>query len=175
MTSLHLILAIFALMLGIGLLMVLSSSAVTSYRSQGSSFSVFTNQAIYAAVGLLGFFGAQYIPVKMLKSCSLLAVIIWIALLVAVLVPGVGALVNGARSWIPTGGIQCRPSEIAKLALLLWMAQVLAARRSSLGSPKALLIPVLPVFRLMAALIMMQPDLGTTVSLAIVFFAVLFF
>lgn len=175
MTSLHLVLAIFALMLGIGLLMVLSSSAVTSYRNQGSSFSVFTNQAIYAAVGLLGFFGAQYIPVKVLKSVSLLAVIVSIALLVAVLVPGVGALVNGARSWIRIGGFQFQPSEIAKLALLLWMAQVLAARRSTLGSPKALLIPVLPVFALMAALIMMQPDLGTTVSLAIVFFAVLFF
>jgi len=175
MTSLHLILAIFALMLGIGLLMVLSSSAVTSYRNMGSSFSVFTNQAIYAAVGLLGFFGAQYIPVKVLKTFSLLAVIVSIALLVAVLVPGVGALVNGARSWIRIGGLQFQPSEIAKLALLLWMAQVLAARRSTLGSPKALLIPVLPVFALMAALIMLQPDLGTTVSLAIVFFAVLFF
>ncbi|WP_420120507.1 putative lipid II flippase FtsW, partial [Nakamurella sp.] len=175
MTSLHLILAIFALMLGIGLLMVLSSSAVTSYRNLGSSFSVFTNQAIYAAVGLIGFFGAQYIPVKILKSFSLLAVIVSIALLVAVLVPGIGALVNGARSWIRIGGFQFQPSEIAKLALLLWMAQVLAARRSTLGSPKALLIPVLPVFGLMAALIMMQPDLGTTVSLAIVFFAVLFF
>ena len=55
------------------------------------------------------------------------------------------------------------------------MAHVLAARRSTLGSPKALLIPVLPVFVLMAALIMLQPDLGTTVALAIVFMAVLFF
>lgn len=175
MTSLHLILAIFALMLGIGLLMVLSSSAVTSFRTGGSSFSVFTNQATYAAVGLLGFFGAQYVPVKILKSISLIAVIVSIALLVAVLVPGIGALVNGARSWIRIGGFQFQPSEIAKLALLLWMSQVLSARRSTLGSPKALLIPVLPVFGLMAVLIMMQPDLGTTVALAIVFMAVLFF
>ncbi len=175
MTSLHLILAIFALMLGIGLLMVLSSSAVTSFRTGGSSFSVFINQATYAAVGLIGFFGAQYVPVKVLKSVSLIAVIVSLGLLVAVLVPGVGVLVNGARSWIRIGGFQFQPSEIAKLALLLWMAQVLSARRSTLGSPKALLIPVLPVFGLMAVLIMMQPDLGTTVALAIVFMAVLFF
>jgi cell division protein FtsW len=175
MTSLHLILAIFALMLGIGLLMVLSSSAVTAYRAGGSSFSTFTNQATYAAIGLIGFFATQYVPVKVLRSTSLIAVIVSVALLVAVLLPGVGALVNGARSWIRVGGFQFQPSEIAKLALLLWMAQVLAARRSTLGSPKALLIPVLPVFGLMSALIMMQPDLGTTVSLAIVFMAVLFF
>ena len=59
--------------------------------------------------------------------------IVSLALLVAVLVPGVGALVNGARSWIRLGGFQFQPSEIAKLALLLWMAHVLAARRSTLG------------------------------------------
>ena len=175
MTSLHLIQAIFALMLGFGLLMVLSSSSVAAFRSGGSSCSVFANQATYAAVGLLCFAAAQFLPVRLMRSLSTIAVIISLALLVAVLVPGLGALVNGARSWIRIGGFQFQPSEIAKLALLLWMAHVLAARRSTLGSPRALLIPVLPVFALMAGLIMFQPDLGTTVALTIVFMAVLFF
>ncbi|MEP6561628.1 MAG: putative lipid II flippase FtsW [Nakamurella sp.] len=175
MTSLHLIMAIFALMLGFGLLMVLSSSSVAAFRSGGSSFSVFANQATYAAVGLVLFCAAQFLPVRLMRSLSTIAVIVALALLVAVLIPGVGALVNGARSWIRLGGLQFQPSEIAKLALLLWMAHVLAARRSTLGSPKALLIPVLPVFGLMAGLIMFQPDLGTTVALTIVFMAVLFF
>ena len=175
MTSLHLVLAIFALMLGFGLLMVLSSSSVAAFRTGGSSFSVFANQASYAAVGLVCFWATQYLPVRLMRSMSTIAVIISLALLVAVLVPGVGALVNGSRSWIRIGGFQFQPSEIAKLALLLWMAHVLAARRHTLGSPKALLIPVLPVFALMAALIMFQPDLGTTVALTIVFMAVLFF
>ncbi|MET0964923.1 MAG: putative lipid II flippase FtsW [Nakamurella sp.] len=175
MTSLHLILAIFALMLGFGLLMVLSSSSVAAFRIGGSSFSVFINQATYAAVGLVFFWAAQYIPVRVLRSLSTIAVMISLLLLVAVLLPGIGALVNGSRSWIRVGGFQFQPSEIAKLALLLWMAHVLAARRSTLGSPKALLIPVLPVYVLMAGLIMLQPDLGTTVALTIVFMAVLFF
>ena len=175
MTSLHLVLAIFALMLGFGLLMVLSSSSVAAFRTGGSSFSVFANQATYAAVGLVFFWAAQYVPVRLMRSLSTIAVMVSLALLVAVLVPGVGALVNGSRSWIRIGGFQFQPSEIAKLALLLWMAHVLAARRSTLASPKALLIPVLPVFALMAGLIMLQPDLGTTVALTIVFMAVLFF
>jgi cell division protein FtsW len=175
MTSLHLILGIFALMLGFGLLMVLSSSSVAAFRTVGSSFSVFANQATYAAVGLVCFCAAQFLPVRLMRSLSTIAVIIAVAMLVAVLIPGVGALVNGARSWIRFGGLQFQPSEIAKLALLLWMAHVLAARRSTLGSPKALLIPVLPVFGLMVVLIMLQPDLGTTVALTIVFMAVLFF
>jgi cell division protein FtsW len=175
MTSLHLILAIFALMLGFGLLMVLSSSSVAAFRNGGSSFSVFANQATYAAVGLMLFCAAQFLPVRLMRSLSTIAVIVALALLVAVLIPGIGTLVNGARSWIRLGGLQFQPSEIAKLALLLWMAHVLAARRSTLGSPKALLIPVLPVYGLMAGLIMYQPDLGTTVALTIVFMAVLFF
>jgi len=173
MTSLHLVLAIFALMLGFGLLMVLSSSSVSAFRVLGSSFSVFANQATYAAVGLLFFCATQYLPVRVMRSFSTAAVIISLVLLVAVL--GIGALVNGARSWIRLGGLQFQPSEVAKLALLLWMSNVLSARRSTLRSPKALLIPVLPVFALMAALIMIQPDLGTTVALTIVFMAVLFF
>jgi cell division protein FtsW len=173
MTSLHLVLAIFALMLGFGLLMVLSSSSVAAFRSGGSSFSVFANQATYAALGLLCFWATQFVPIRVLRSTSTAAVIISLGLLVLVLV--MGAKVNGARSWIRLAGFQFQPSEIAKLALLLWMAHVLAARRSTLGSPKALLIPVLPVFVLMAGLIMFQPDLGTTVALTIVFMAVLYF
>jgi len=175
MTSLHLVLAIFALMLGFGLLMVLSSSSVAAFRTGGSSFSVFANQATYAAVGLIFFAASQFVPVRLMRSISTIAVIVSLILLVGVLVPGLGALVNGSRSWIRIGGFQFQPSEIAKLALLLWMAHVLAARRSTLSSPKALLIPVLPVFGLMAGLIMLQPDLGTTVALTIVFMAVLFF
>ena len=174
MTSLHLVLAIFALLLGFGLLMVLSSSAVSAFRAGGSSFSVFANQATYAAIGLVCFCAAQFLPVRLMRSTSTIAVIVSLVLLVAVITP-LGAKVNGARSWIRIAGFQFQPSEIAKLALLLWMAHVLAARRHTLGSPKALLIPVLPVFVLMSALIMYQPDLGTTVALTIVFMAVLFF
>ena len=173
MTSLHLVLGVFALMLGFGLLMVLSSSSVAAFRSGGSSFSVFANQATYAALGLLCFWATQFVPIRVLRSTSTMAVIVSLGLLVVVL--AAGARVNGAKSWIRLAGFQFQPSEIAKLALLLWMAHVLAARRSTLGSPKALLIPVLPVFVLMAGLIMFQPDLGTTVALTIVFMAVLFF
>ncbi|MBM9469250.1 putative lipid II flippase FtsW [Nakamurella leprariae] len=175
MTSLHLVLAVFLLLLGVGLLMVLSSSSVSAFRAAGSSFSTFQSQLTYAGVGLLCFFAAQYLPVRLMRTLSTAAVIVSLLLLAAVLVPGVGVLLNGARSWIRVGGFQFQPSEVAKLALLLWMAHVLASRRQTLGSVRALLIPVLPVFALMGALIMAQPDLGTTVALGIVFLAVMYF
>ena len=174
MTSWHLITAIFFLLLGFGLLMVLSASSIASYKANdGSSFATFENQAVFAAVGMIGFLFSSRISTRVLRTFSFPLVAISMLLLSAVL--AVGKSVGGARSWIVIGPLQFQPSEVAKLALLLWMGHVLAARRNTLRSIRALLIPVLPVFVCMVALIMLEPDLGTTVSLGIVFIAVLWF
>jgi cell division protein FtsW len=114
-------------------------------------------------------------PLRLIRSLATTAIIVALVLLVAVLVPGIGRYYGGARSWIGVGdSLQFQPSEVAKLALLLWAAHVLAARRSTLRSLKSLLIPLLPVFLLMVGLVMLQPDLGTTVTLTLVFLAVLY-
>ena len=174
MTSLHLVFGVFLLLLGFGLLMVLSSSAAIAYAQSKSSFAVFTNQALFAVIGLVAFFFTMRMPLRVIRSLSTTAVMVALVLLVAVLVPGIGRTYNGARSWIGVGDqLQFQPSEIAKLALLLWAAHVLAARRSMLRSWRALLVPVLPVFLLMVGLVMLQPDLGTTITLSVVFVAVM--
>ncbi len=176
LASLHLILAVFALMLGFGLLMVLSSSAATAFRRSDSAFAVFTGQAVFAALGLAAFFFVTRMPLRLIRSVSTAAVIVSLAMLVAVLIPHIGSSYNGARSWISIGdNLQFQPSEVAKLALLLWSAHVLATGRGARRTLRSLLVPVGPVFALMVGLVMLQPDLGTTVTLAIVFFAVLFF
>ena len=158
--SWHLLMAVFVLLLGLGLAMVLSSSAVTAFRTRADAFAVFSNQAVYAAVGLLGFGVAMAVPVRWVRRSAFPAMLVSIALLAAVLVPGVGAQYNGARSWLVLGSLSVQPSELAKLALLLWMGQVLAARGRLPRSPRMLLMPVLPVFALMVVLIMLQPDPG---------------
>ncbi len=175
MTSFHLIVAVFLLLLGIGLVMVLSSSSVTAFQHDDSSFAVFERQLIFAAIGAVGFFFAARLPIRVIRAWSTAFVMISLVLLVAVLVPGIGKYVNGARSWIGVGSYTIQPSEFAKLALLIWSAHVLASRRSSLGSLRQLLIPVIPVALLMAGLIFLQPDLGTLVTLAIVLAAVMWF
>ncbi|WP_188943666.1 putative lipid II flippase FtsW [Nakamurella endophytica] len=174
MTSWHLILAVFALLLGFGLLMVLSASSIVSFKQgSGSAFATFESQAVYAVIGSVGFVFAARVSPRFIRGASFPAVLVSLFLLAAVLV--IGKKINGARSWIGVGSATFQPSELAKVALLVWMAHVLAARRHTLRSLRSLLFPVLPVFVLMVALIMMQPDLGTTVSLCIVFFAVLWF
>ena len=177
MTSLHLILAVFGLLLGFGLLMVLSSSSVAAFRSAESSFAVFTNQAVFAAARacrvLLRHADAvaadpRRCPPPRSSSRWCCWSPCWCRGSVAT------TTARGAGSGSATR-LQFQPSEVAKLALLLWAAHVLAARRSTLRSLQALLIPVLPVFLLMVGLVMLQPDLGTTVTLTIVFLAVLYF
>lgn len=176
LASFHLVLAVFALMLGFGLLMVLSSSAATAFRRSDSAFAVFANQALWATIGLVAFIAVVRMPLGLIRSLSTTAVIVSVALLAAVLVPGIGTTYWGARSWISIGSsFQFQPSEVAKLALLLWSAHVMASVRSPYRRLRSLLLPVAPVFALMVLLIMLQPDLGTTVTLTIVFLAVLYF
>jgi cell division protein FtsW len=176
LASFHLLMAVFVLMLGFGLTMVLSSSAATAFRDNDSAFAVFTNQAVFAALGLVAFVVVLRMPIGLIRRISTTSLIVSLALLVAVLVPGIGSKWNGAQSWITiTSSISFQPSEVAKLALLLWAAHVMASVRSPYRTLKSLLIPVGPVVAIMAMLVMLQPDLGTTVTLAIVFLAVLYF
>ncbi len=173
MTSWHLILAIFFLLLGFGLLMVLSASSIASYHNNnGAPFATFENQALFAVIGMIGFLVASRVSTRLMRTFAVPMVSVSLLLLAVVLAT---RPVGGARSWIYLGPINFQPSEVAKLALLIWMGHVLAARRNTLRSIRALLIPVLPVFVLMIILIMLEPDLGTMVSLGIVFIAVMWF
>jgi cell division protein FtsW len=84
--------------------------------------------------------------------------------LVAVLVPGIGVGVYGARRWIDIGPLQLQPSEIAKVAMLLWGADLLARKQQfgTLRRARHLFVPLLPGFMIVSLLVMLEPDLGTT-------------
>jgi cell division protein FtsW len=96
-------------------------------------------------------------------------------LLAMVLVPGLGQVRGGARSWFVLGPLSVQPAEVAKVALALWGAHVLAARQRKLGNWRQALSPVVPVALVLFTLVVVEPDLGTAVSLAIVVIALLFF
>jgi cell division protein FtsW len=95
-------------------------------------------------------------------------------LLVLVLVPGLGLQVNGARSWIGVGSLTLQPSEIAKLALILFVAELLSRRSSAMADSRLTLRPVLVVAGAIALLVMLQPDLGTTMVLGALVLALLY-
>lgn len=173
LTSLHLLLASTGLLLGLGLVMVLSASMVKSYRDTGSAYSVFANQAIWVALAVPAFwFGVRLTP-RAYRRLAYPALLVSLVLLAAVLVPGVGVNIKGAQRWLAFGPLQMQPAELAKLALALWGADLLVRKKRLLGQARHLLMPLVPVAALMAALVVLEPDLGTSMCFTMVLFGLL--
>ena len=171
LTSYYLVTGSALLLTGIGLVMVLSSSSVASYRVNGSSFAVFQKQLLWVVLGLPAMALAVRIPLRWIRVLAWPLMAVSIVGLLLVLVPGIAApSVNGATRWIRVGPITAQPSEVAKLALILWAADVYARKDSLLDDWRHILVPLLPVTCLLSALIMLEPDMGTTlVILSIAF------
>jgi cell division protein FtsW len=170
----YLLVSAAGLLLVFGLVMVLSASSVTAYAEYRSSYYFFFRQLIWVAIGLPAFFAASRMRVGMFRWLAYPLMIVTFLLLVAVLIPGVGITVNGSTRWVGAGSFVIQPSEIAKLAVALWGADLLARKTRLLQEWKHLLIPLIPVVTVVAALIMLQPDMGTTLVIVTLLLALLF-
>lgn len=165
------LLAIVVILNLIGLVFVLSASAVTALYEYGSSWYHFKRQVIWILLGSVAMVVVMRVDYHRWRARTGLLLIGAGALMVAVLVPGLGVNVNGSSRWLGYGFARIQPSEFAKLAVLLWVADLLARRADKVGNWRVTLLPVLVVFGSFAALLMLQPNLGTTIILgSIVFF-----
>lgn len=165
LASYQLVLGSTALLVGLGLIMVLSASSVYAYHNyDGNSFAIVERQVIFAVLGLIGAVIAARVPLKFLRKLILPFLLSTVALIAATFVIGVD--VNGNRNWLALpGGFQLQPSEFAKLALVLWIADLYARRQKHLGTPRYVLTPMVPVAGAVAALVVGQHDLGTALVL----------
>ena len=175
MTSFHLMVSVAALLTTLGLIMVLSASGVRSYGADGSPWAIFSRQVMWAGVGLFACWFALRLPVRFMRRMAFPAFAVTIVMLVLVLIPGIGKVANGTRGWFVFGGLSMQPSELAKIAFVIWGAHLLAARRMERASLREMLIPLIPAAVIALALIVSQPDLGQTVSLGIILLALLWF
>jgi len=175
MISYYLILGSAALLLLLGLVMVLSASSVRSYVTHGTPYNIFRRQLIWMALGLPALWLGMRLRVRTYRMLAYPVLLASGTLLVLVLVPGIGITSGGATRWLDLGPLWLQPSELAKLGLALWGADLLVRKRRVLIRWRHLLIPLLPVATFLALLVMLEPDLGTTVVLVIVVFALLFF
>jgi cell division protein FtsW len=174
LASYYLVLVSTGLLLTIGFVMVLSASSVRAYSTYGSVFAIAVKQGIFIAIGLPAMWLGSRIPVRVYRRLGLPLLLAALALLVAVLVPGIGRNVDGARRWIPLPmGFNLQPSEIAKLGLALWGADLLVRKRKLLGEWKHLLVPLVPVVGIVAALVMLEPDMGTTIVVSSILMSLL--
>jgi cell division protein FtsW len=161
-------------MVMIGLVMVLSASSVQAFKQYGTSFSYFYRQMIGVGLGVFALAFMARLDYRRLREVARPTLGLTIALLVAVLVPGIGATRGGSSRWLLIGPFSVQPSEIAKLALIVFAAHVLESKGRNLLDPVEMAVPLLPATGLITLLIMAQPDLGTTIICAGCVLAVLF-
>ena len=153
--------AIVAVLCLVGLCMVLSASSVQALREDGSSWLYFRRQVLWVLAGTGALALLARVDYRALRRLGAPVLIASIVLLVVVLVPGVGITAGGSTRWIGAGGWRMQPSELAKLGLLLFGADLLA-RRAGRQGPDGPLRPLLVAFGVVAVLVLRQPDLGTT-------------
>jgi cell division protein FtsW len=158
----------------IGVVMVLSASSVAALRDYGSSWVIFEKQLMWVLAGSAALFVGSRTDYRRWRKFALPLIVVSVALLLLVLVPGVGINVYGSSRWLGAGSFRMQPSELAKLAILLFSADLLAKRSNRMGDTRSTLRPVLAVFGVLAVLIMKQPDMGTTMALACIVLAILF-
>jgi cell division protein FtsW len=168
-----LLVAIVAVLNVVGMVMVLSASSVSSITDYGSPWYFFTRQLLWTVAGVVAFVFAIRFDYHSWQRLVRPLLILSVILLLAVLVPGVGIYVSGARRWIGYGIFRIQPSEIAKLALLIFTADIVSRRARELSDWKRVLRPVVLVLMLFAALVMKEPDLGTTLVMALLVIAML--
>jgi cell division protein FtsW len=173
LTSYYLVLGITVLLLALGLIMVLSTSSANALDAGGAPYAGFQKQLVGVVVGLPLMWAAAKSSPKIFRAAAYPLMIVSLVGLVAVL--SIGRTVDGAERWIEVAGFQLQPSEFAKLAFVLWGADLLA-RKEKLGQLtdwRQLLIPLMPGASILCILVMLGDDLGTTFLLLVIFLSLL--
>ena len=145
----------------IGLVFVADISAPQALNFFGDKFYFFKQQIIWAGIGIIAMIVTSHIDYRLWKKLAVPIFGIAILLLIAVLIPGISLKALGARRWISVGSVNFQPSEVVKLALALYLAKL---ADSNIKKPLAFFLPL----ALVCGLIMLQPDLGTTLVIGFI-------
>lgn len=172
LTSYYLLLGAAALLLTIGLLMVLSASSVYSYElNDGDSYAVVRRQLSWVLLALPTAWVASRLPYKAVRRLAYPGFSVSLVLLL--LTAFNGKEINGNQNWLVLGPLQLQPSEIAKLALVIWAAHIFARKERRLGRTNEIIVPVVPGMVLAIGLVLFGRDLGTALVLVALLFGML--
>jgi cell division protein FtsW len=155
-----------------GMVMVLSASSIVSLQETRSTWSFFGRQAIGWGLGALAFIVMASIDHRVIRKLSTLGLCVALGLNIAVI--AVGQEINNARAWLQIGPLQLQPSELLKLALIVFVADLATRRDKFLHRRQAVLHPALAVLAVSVVLVLLQNDLGAAIVLAGCVMGVLF-
>jgi cell division protein FtsW len=150
-------------LLATGAVMVYSASSAESLLTTGDSAYYLKRYLIFGALGLAALHFLSRHGLKFVRKATPLLLFGSLGLTLAVMVPGVGISVNGARRWLGAGPVQFQPSELLKLSLVLYAAQLLATKPARMKSLKTLSRPLLVVIGVACLLLLKEPDMGTAI------------
>ncbi|GJM72262.1 hypothetical protein HMSSN036_44780 [Paenibacillus macerans] len=148
-------------LLAIGIVMVYSAGSVLAFHDYGDSFYFVKRQLLFAVLGLVAMFLMMNFDYRLLRKYAKVGLLICFALLVIVLIPGIGVVRGGARSWLGISSFGIQPSEFMKLGMILFLSYFLSQEDYKITNFAKGLLPPLGVIGLAFGLIMLQPDLGT--------------
>ncbi len=157
-----------------GLLMIYSASSIWSEYKFNDSLYYLKHQGLFFIIGLILMIIISKIDYNLYKKYSNHILITCIILLILVLIPGVGKIRNGSRSWFGIGSFGIQPSEAAKLGLIIFTSKYLENSNNKIKNLLTGAIPILIITLIIFGLIMLQPDLGTGVILTISIISLLF-
>jgi cell division protein FtsW len=152
----------------------LSTSYLYAQERFADGFYFFRKQMIAIGFGLLGLFVSALVPFINYRRVATVVLVLTLAALILVLIPGIGVARGGARRWLPLGGFSLQPGEFAKVALILYLADSLARKGTKVETFKLGVLPYLIIGGLLLGLIVLEPDLGTSFVLGVILFLMLF-
>jgi len=157
-----------------GIVMIYSASAIYAYENLGDSAYYLKRHLIYVLIGMLSCFFVMSIDYHKFQKAAKPLVLFSAVLLLLLLIPGVAKQVGGARRWFRFAGLSFQPSELAKFAIIIYVAEFLSRKKSEISSFFHGFLPVLLVVGFVSGLILIQPDLGSVLAILGVCFIMFF-
>jgi cell division protein FtsW len=162
------------ILLTVGVVMLFSTSAVYAKERYGDAHYLLKRQIAWLIVGSVGCVTIASVPYAKLRPAATALLILAGLLAAAALIPGIGVKVGGARRWLSAGALRFQPSELVKLAMVVWLAHWLAKEKRRLDRfDRGFLIPV-SVVGVLLVLVLAEPDFGSTALLGAVALAMMF-
>jgi len=168
------LLAVSIVLVCVGIIMIYSSSSIYAWEKYGDSFYFLKRHLAFLGIGLVLTFLAMLFDYRLLRKHARL--ILWLAfiLLVLVLIPGIGREVSGARRWFRFKFISFQPSEFANLAVIIYLADFICRKGDQIKTLLKGFVPPMCVLGGVSLLVLLQPDLGTTIALGSVVLIMLY-
>ncbi len=163
-----------AALIAFGLLMVLNTTYFLGQEKTGDAFHFFKLHLLHIAAGAAVMFALAQLSVTGLRRMVAPLMIAAVVMLVLIWIPGLGVTRGGARRWVRLGPVLAEPSELVKFAVVFFLADYLERRQERMASFRRGPLPALIVVGIVAAIVLKQPDFGTTVMLALIVFVMLF-